>query len=449
MIPALAKSWEYLDNGKTLQFKLRDDVKFSTGDPFTAADVEFSLARNAEKNMPVAAQLTQNYSGYEVIDDYTFNFYFPAVNVQFLPQTCANMPIVSKAYYNRVGEDAYIDKPVCTGPYKVVDWAEGQYIDLTYNEYWWGDKPQIENARYLVAPDGATRVAMLQAGEVDLINQCPGASITTLENAGFARADITMPHDIIVWFDLLSPDTPWQDVRVRQAINYAIDKEAIIDNMICGAAQEGVWLLPYELGYDPSLKPAYPLDLAQAQQLMADAGYADGFDFPMVYPTWTEWGAALADYLASALAQININVELTGISAFPDFADKWASKHNAYVAGEELPPPMNLLFDCGWPGNPEVVINLTNALCMQKDNCLWDNPEVYDLVMEALKTLDNDARAELAKQAYAIINEQLPMIPIVLEVTTYMMESNITYVASVGGMAAGPLNLVDLTVKAE
>jgi peptide/nickel transport system substrate-binding protein len=447
MIPALAKSWEYLDGGKTLQFKLRDDIKFSSGDPFTAADVEFSLARNAERNMPVAGQLTQNYSGYEVVDDYTFNFYFPKVNVQFLPQTCAMMPITSKTYYDRVGEDAYIDMPVCTGPYKIVDWQEGQYIDLAYNEYWRGDKPQILEAHYVVAFDGATRVAMLQAGEVDLINQCPGANVTTLEDAGFARVDIAVFHDIVVWFDLLTPDTPWSDVRVRQAINYAIDKEAIIDSMLCGPAQEGVWLRPYELGYDPSLKPAYPLDLAKAQQLMADAGYAEGFDFPIAYAAWMEWGSALADYLASALAQININVELTGISAFPDFADKWASMHNAYVAGEELPPTMNLLFDVGWPGNPEVCINLTNALYMEKDNCLWDNAEVYDLVAEALQTLDNDARAALAKQAYAIINEELPMIPIVLEVAVTMMESNITYTASVGGMTAGPLNLIDLTVE--
>jgi peptide/nickel transport system substrate-binding protein len=296
-------------------------------------------------------------------------------------------------------------------------------------------------ASFLAAPDGATRVAMLQAGEVDMITQTPWTNVGPLEDEGFARVDVQMPHDVALQFDLLDPSVPWADVKVRQAINYAIDKEALIDSLFGGVPQEGVWLLPWELGYDPSLKPAYPYDLEMAQQLMEEAGYADGFDMPVYYPTFMEWATDLADYLTSALQAININVELVGLSTFPEFMGTIEDLHKG------VGDPSVILFDFGWPGNPEPVINLTNGFYMEKGNTLYDNPEVYDLISEALATLDNDARAELVSQAYAIINDDLPFVPICLEVATTMMKSNMEYKKSVGGMAAGPANLIDLTVE--
>ena len=441
MTPVLAESWTFLEDGKILEFKLKQDVVFSSGDPFTAADVEFSLSRHKEKNMPIIAQLSQNFDRLEIVDDYTIRFHFPAVNVQFLPQTGPNMFITSKAYYDSVGEEGYLEQPVGTGPYKIVDWQEGQYVEIAYNELYRGEKPQVESARFLAAPDGATRVAMLQAGEVDMITQTPWTSVATLEAEGFNRVDVPMPHDIALQFALLDPSVPWADVRVRQAINYAIDKEALINQLFGGVPQEGVWLLPWELGYDPSLKPAYPYDLAKAQQLMEEAGLADGFTMPIVYASFMEWGTDLADYISSALAAINIQVELTGVSTMPEFMGTVEDLHKG------VGDPVVFLFDFGWPGNPEPVINLTNGFYMEKGNTLYDNPGVYDLVSQALETTDNDARAELVSQAYATINEDLPFVPICLEVATTMMTSNIEYEKSVGGMAAGPANLIDLTVN--
>jgi peptide/nickel transport system substrate-binding protein len=441
MVPVLAESWQFLDDGLTLEFKLREDVVFSSGPPLTAADVEFSLARHREKNMPIIAQLSQNFDSLEVVDDHTIRFHFPAVNVQFLPQTCPNMFITSKAYYDRVGEEGYLQQPVGTGPYKIVDWKEGQYVNIAYNELYRGDKPQIEEASFLSAPDGATRVAMLQAGEVDMITQTPWTQVSSLEDAGYARVDVQMPHDIALQFDLLDPSVPWNDVKVRQAINYAIDKDALINQLFGGVPQEGVWLLPWELGYDSSLKPAYPYDLAKAKQLMEEAGLADGFTMPLVYASFMEWGSDLADYISNALAAINIKVELTGVSTMPEFMGTVEDLHKG------VGDPVVFLFDYGWPGNPEPVINLTNGFYMDKGNTLYDNPEVYDLISQALSTIDDEARGKLVSQAYTIINDDLPFVPICLEVATTMMTSDISYEKSVGGMAAGPANLIDLTVS--
>jgi len=446
MIGALAESWSLSADGKTLEFKLRKGVKFSSGDEFKAADVEFSLARNKEKNMPIASQLTQNFDRIEVVDDSTVRFHFPATNIQFLPQTCANMNIISKAYYDKVGEDAYLKNPVGTGPYKITDWKEGQYIDVAYNDKYRGKKPQIQTARFLSARDSSTRVAMLQAGEVDLIQQVPGSNIAALEAAGFKRVDIQQPHVICIIMDLLSPNTPWSNIKVRQAMNYAIDKESLIKTIFGSAAQKASWLLPWELGYDASLNPSYPYDLTKAKTLMKEAGYENGFDLPLAYASWMEWGRDLSDYLASAPKAININVKLTGLNEMPAFMGTIEDLHKAYVTGKPTTPSC-FLFDTGWPGNPEVVIDLTNGFYMEKGNTLYDNKEVYALVKQALQTVDNAARGELAKKAYKIINADLPHIPIVLEVQTNMMKSNITYTPDTGSMARGPSNLWELSVK--
>lgn len=131
-------------------------------------------------------------------------------------------------------------------------------------------------------------------------------------------------------------------MKVRQAINYAIDKEALINKLFGGVPKEGVWLESWELGYDASLKPAYAYDLAKAKQLMKDAGKADGFTMPLYYATFMEWGADLADYISSALAAINIKVELTGVSTMPEFMGTVEDLHKG--KGK----PVVFLFDYGW-----------------------------------------------------------------------------------------------------
>jgi ABC-type transport system substrate-binding protein len=450
LIGLLAEDWSWSADGKTLTVNLRHDVVFSTGDPFTSADVLFSLDRHLEKNMPVIAQFSpeQGVEGYEADGDYTVVFHFSKVNVQFVPQTLTNTGIISKTYYDRVGEDAYIALPVGTGPYKIDSWAEGQYVDLVYNDKYRGDKPQIDSAHFVVYGTPATGVAMLEAGEVDMVSQVPGASITTLEDEGYNRIDILQAHALALQFNLLSDDAPWNDVRVRQAINYAIDKESLAEAMIAGPIEEGTWAFPTAPWYDPSLKPAYDYDLAMARQLMEDANYADGFVFPVTYNA-TETLTPLADYLASALDQINITVELTSVSGMPELMPAIAAVHNARLNGEEVPStPGAFLCSTGWPGNPEVSIDLTNSFYWGKDNTLFYDEDITALIDQVLSTLDDETRWDIARQAWAAINALLPEIPIGVEYQVSFSTPNITYTKThIGGMNMGPTQLVDLTVS--
>lgn len=446
VVPWLAESWEWSADGTALTMNLRKDVKFSDGSPMTCADVLFSINREAVTDMAVADQLNpaQGYSGSECTTDYTFVVHYTKPSAQFIGQTLGmGLLVVSKAQFDAVGEDEFMKNPIGTGPYKVSDWAEGQYVDLVPNEYYWGLPAKFSKAHFISAPDEAGRISMLQAGEVDMITQISGANLPTLVDAGFNRFDVAQAHDIVLIFDLVNPNLPWANIKVRQAIDYALDQDAVIKTIFNGQFQKPVWLMPWELGYKEAYGQAdLGYDLDKAKQLMADAGYADGFEMPLTYAAFMEWGPTLLDYVTAQLEQLNIKVVPTGLTDFMEFMGAMTSLHAPHTEGGSV-----FLFDVGWPGNPDPSINLTNCCFSGKNNSLYFRDDLDKLITSAITTIDDTQRAALISQAYDIIVADYPVVPISLEVATAIAKPNVTYTKSYGGMGAGPAKLVDLTMK--
>jgi peptide/nickel transport system substrate-binding protein len=446
IIPWLAKDWEWSEDGTTLTLYLREDVVFSDGTAMTADDVVFSINRHQINNLSVSSQLTesQGYLGVDSSDDYTVNIHFSAPSAQFIGQTLGSgIYVISSEQYAEYGYDNadYPAIPVGTGPYKISDWAEGQYVDLVPNDLYWGDEPNFASARFIPATDESTKIAMLQAGEVDMITQVNGANIPTLEAAGYSRWDVEQAHNIVLIFDLVDETLPWNDIKVRQAIDYVIDQDAVIETIFNGQHKTAVWLKEWELGYQPEFSEAtLGYDVAEAQQLMADAGYADGFEMPLTYAAFMEWGTTLTDYLTAQLELINITVVPTGISDFMEFMDAQNNLHDPHTEGGCV-----FLFDVGWPGNPDPIINLTNGFYGGKSNCLYYRSDLDEIIDEALRTVDDAARADLITQAYEIITADMPVVPLMLEVSTSISVASVVYTKSYGGMGAGPIKLCDLT----
>jgi peptide/nickel transport system substrate-binding protein len=446
IVPWLAESWEWSEDGKSLTMNLRQDVVFSDGTPMTCADVLFSIEREAVNNMAVGAQLNpaQGYAGSECADEYTFVVNYTAPSAQFMGQTLGmGLYVVSKAQFDEVGEEEFMMNPIGTGPYKISGWEEGQYIDLVPNELYWGEKAKFSLAHFVPAPDEAGRIGMLQAGEVDLITQVSGTNIPTLKQAGFNRIDIPQAHDIVLIFDLMNPNHPWSDLKVRQAIDYAIDQDAVIETIFNGQPKPAVWLRDWELGYQPEFgEAALGYDLAEAQRLMAEAGYEDGFEMPVTYAAWMEWSTTLLDYITAQLELINITVVPTGLTDFMEFMGAMEQWHAPHTEGGSV-----FLFDVGWPGNPDPSINLTNGFYSGKPNSLYYTDDLDALVKQVIETIDDDARAPLITQAYQIIAADHPVVPICLEVATGMSAANVVYTKSYGGMGASPAKLCDLTIE--
>jgi ABC-type transport system substrate-binding protein len=342
--------------------------------------------------------------------------------------------------------------PVGTGPYKIKSWTSDVSLEVEYNDKYRGDKPEIESATFLVYSSPANGVAMLEAGEVDLLSQAPGSSIDELELAGYNSIPVVQPHALALVFNLLGYGVqPWDDVRVRQAINYAINKDALKGSMICGPIQDGTWVLPLSTWYPEyeakGLDPSYAYNKTQAEALLTAAGYGGGgFSLNITYLA-TETVTPLAEYLTGALADIGITVNLNGIAGMPDFMGSIAGVHNTYFGGNITGTPATpnaFLYDPGWPGNPEVAIDLTNGFYAGKDNTLFDNTGINDLVDQVLTTLTDSTRYGLAADAWEDIDTLLPAIPIGQEVQTNFSKATVVYIKSVGGMTQGPRQLVDL-----
>ena len=178
LIPGLA-SWTLSKDGKTITFHLRHGVKFHTGDEMTADDVIFSHERR-KKRTPIYRIRLKTLKKVEKIDKYTVRFEFTEPALGFL--SARGLYIVSKAYYDRVGEKTFTQHPVGTGPYKFVTYSPGQYIDVERFDGYWGKLPQVKRARFLITKEPTTRVAQLRAGEVDMIMNTPWPQVSALRS---------------------------------------------------------------------------------------------------------------------------------------------------------------------------------------------------------------------------------------------------------------------------
>lgn len=421
--PGIA-TWEILEGGTVFEFTLREGVEFHSGDPLTTADVEFSHNRSMEYSF-IYGVFMSNLDRLEVVDDYTIRFVFKSPDILFLPMHM--LLIVSKSYYDRVGEEVFHSDPVGTGPYKYVDWVPGQYIDLVANEDYWGGEPSAKEVRLLFVKEDATRAAMLQAGEVDLICDTPWEVGTQLEEEGFKLAKIGS-NNIAITFHTLNPDVPWYDKRVRQAIAYAIDREAIVNDLFQGIPQLNAWLAPGEIGYDPDLEP-YPYDTEKAQELLAEAA-ADGvfvpnneggFDMPLYYVVGaTAQEKEVAEAVALYLNAVGIKCDVEGVDAgqMSDNQRSWHEDTTAEAVFVGTPAVAN---------QPDPVRGLSLVFHSSSPICTHFFDEVDALIDEALVTIDDTARGELIKQCFEILNDEMPNIQILTAVRIYAMQPDVEF----------------------
>ena len=260
--PRLAKSWEDMGNG-TWRFKLNSGVTFSNGNAMTSADVAHSLARI--KSDKVSCEIGAKYFGgieltTNVVDDLTIDI--TSVPAQpILPLLMSTVTVTP----SDAPMDAYVDTPVGTGPYIFKEYARGQYIKLDANPNYWGDKPKVQNATYIFRSDSAVRSAMVAAGEADI------APNIALQDATDPAMDYSYPNSETVYMRVDNNIAPLNDLRVRQAMNYAVDREAFIGTILANGTILATGMTPPStIGYNHELKP-FPFDPDKAKSLLAEA----------------------------------------------------------------------------------------------------------------------------------------------------------------------------------
>jgi peptide/nickel transport system substrate-binding protein len=420
--PGLATSWKMSPDGKEIEFTLRKGVKFHSGDLLTAKDVAFSFERLRTKN-PLGKTRLKSMERFEVIDDYHFKIYLKVPDVTFIPNR-GNAAIVSKSYYDRVGEDEFMKHPVGTGPYKFVRHVPGEYVDIERFEDYWGKKPSVEEARFLFVPEGSTRVAKLKAGEADIIADCPYPMVKDIQKYPGLKIIKFSPFQptISVNFATRNTNTPWHDKRVRLAIAYAIDCDAIVNNVLQGIPDRWVFLAPHELGYDPDLK-RYPYNPQKARELLAEAGYPQGFDLKLYWPITGRYPMAreVAEVIAAYLETVRIRTKLIG----QEWAAFMQGARAAKAAGAEA--EYVSIFPTPRSGGPDPTYFLQLAFSSDGMFSVYYNPEVDKIIAEARTIVNDTKRGELIKKAVKIIHEDVASIPIFTMVAVYAMKANIDF----------------------
>jgi peptide/nickel transport system substrate-binding protein len=282
IVGELAESWRALDD-RTWQLKLRRGVSFHNGEPFNAEAVRFTFQRvlNPEQKSPNRATVSE-VERVDVVDDLTVNLVLRSPYAPFLARLI-DFPMVPPRYTAERGNQGLALRPVGTGPFRFVELVKDDHMIVEAFDKHWRGQPRVKRIVFKPIPEPFTRTAALRNGEVDLITTVPPNIAVELERVAGVRVQ-RVPSTWQIYLGLNAFKKPLSDVRVRQALNYATDVDAIIKNVMDGNGRrlEGPFT-PNVFGFDPSVR-GYAPDPARARRLLAEAGYPDGADVTLDAP---------------------------------------------------------------------------------------------------------------------------------------------------------------------
>jgi peptide/nickel transport system substrate-binding protein len=417
--PALAKSWKWADP-VTLEFELRPGVKFSNGDPFTAADVVYTVQLATDPKAGIA--VPSNFSwmaGAEAIDDLHVRIKLKKPFPAAMEYVSFVLPIEPKAYREKVGPEGYAKAPIGIGPYRITKVDGINEIDMVRNENYYADSPKGRPAigRLVIkeVADASTELTSLLSGQADWIWQFSPDQFDKLNSVPTIKA-MRGQSMRIVFLDLdaagrTGADNPLTKLKVRQAIFHAVDRDKIAKELVQGGAivPDGP-CYPTQFGCDTSAEVKYPYDPAKAKQLLAEAGYPNGFDTELVHAIVPQWAAAVQNYLNA----VGIRARLTTLQAGA-----------AVQRSEDGKTP---LYGSSWGSYS---INDVSAIMPyffsgNVDDYARD-PEVTKLLVEAGTMTNPDDRKKNYSAALKRITEQAYWMPISSWVNTYAMSKNLNF----------------------
>jgi len=421
VVPGLAESWAISKDGLKYTFKLRKGVSFHDGTPLNAEAVKFSIERqiipehpfNKLGKYPFANYFFGNVKAVEAVDPQTVEFILKEPRASFLAVlTAGAASIVSPTAVRKLGVD-YPLTPVGTGPFKFVAWDRGQRVVLEKNAGYWKHPVKIDRVIYRPIVEGQARLTELLTGALDLIVDTPPDFVPQLESN--PKVMVLKQVGVHVWYlGINNQKKPFDDKRVRQALNYAVNKEALVRDVLkgTGSFSRGP-VLPNTWGADAALK-AYPYDPERAKKLLAEAGYPSGFSTTLWVPesgSGMQLPVAMSTVIQSNLKAVGVNVALQTME-WGAYLAKLRTKEQdlfalSWMAGNEDPDLVMypLLHSSQWtPNGP--------------NRALYKNEKYDDLLHQARLTTDQKKRAELYREAQRILVDDAPWVFVDHEIQT-------------------------------
>jgi peptide/nickel transport system substrate-binding protein len=413
IIPGLAESWTISKDGLQYTFKLRSGIKFHDGTPLTAEAVKFSIERQVNPEHPAhklgkypfANFFFGNVKAVEALSNERVAFLLKEPRASFLAiLTAGAASIVSPAAVMKSGPD-YVLHPVGTGPFKFVSWDRGQRVVLEKNPSYWKFPVKLDRVIYRPIVEDQARLTELLTGTLDLIVGVPADYVSQLEGGG--KVGVLKQVGAHVWYlGINNQKKPFDDKRVRQALNYAVNKDAIVRDVLKGTGTPSRGpVLPNTWAADATLK-AYPYDPERARKLLAEAGYPNGFSTTLWVPesgSGMQSPVAMSTVMQSNLKAVGVNVTLQTME-WGAFLAKLRSKEQelfalSWMAGTEDPDMVMypLLHSSQWtPNGP--------------NRAMYKNPRFDDLLQQARVTTDQARRASLYKEAQRILVDDAPWV---------------------------------------
>ncbi|MCB0036847.1 MAG: ABC transporter substrate-binding protein [Anaerolineales bacterium] len=405
--PALAESWDISQDGRIYTFNLRPNVFFHNGEPFNADAVLFSWQR-AQLSETSNAQAWAAAETVEVIDDLTFVVTTAAPDPFFLTKVAQYWAIVPPGYIGREGEEGFAAAPVGTGPFMFVEAQPNDFVRLRANpNYWDPNLPKLQSLTFRFITDPEARRTGLRNGSLHIVKSVTAEDADALYL--LTNVDIiNYPQDQIYYIAFNNQTTgansPLADPQVRQALNYAVNRQAITNELFDRYAQPANSLFtPLNFGFDNTLT-RFTYDPLLAQSLLEEAGYASGFTVEFVCPdmSFTNFNE-VCEMVQADLATIGINANLTFIS--PDIY------FESYDNGEL--PPLAGNQTAGQGG--EIYDRLQNLL--GENQPLWSDPDLTPLVIQLKDTAAQTARASLYADIQPLLIENPPFLYLYTPVT--------------------------------
>ncbi len=408
----LATKWEMSRDGLTWTVQLRKGVKFHDGVEVTAKDAKFSieLAMLPESVSSLSSDLRKTIKQIEVKDPYTLviqcrkpSMFFPSILSEL--ETTVSL-IVPKEYYERVGKDQFMKKPIGSGPYKWHSQVVGSSIKLEATARHWRDGvPRFKYVTFLVIPEESTRIAMLKTGQAD-IARVGREGMKEILDAGL-RIISKKDASTIVFMCAMQWATPaFGDIRFRKALNLAIDKGAIIKNIFGGRATQ-IAQFPdpniFACGGDPTLKP-YPYDPQEARRLIKEGGY-DGYEFMM--PSFSRSGVPefsnVVETVVGYWQKIGLKPKIF-VSEYVSYRESWrAKKIQNHVVGTELFTNP----ECG-----SLLSRTEEKYGSLESRTILNNPKMDEFYKRANSTLDMAEVVKIMGEIYRYSYDQYLMTPI-------------------------------------
>lgn len=399
--PLLAESVEPNEDGTVFTLHLRKDVKFHDGTDFDANAVKVNLERVLDKSNALARyNQFSRIQAIDVVEPHVVRItlsepFSPFINALAHPSAM----MISPAALEKWGKDITFH-PVGTGPFKFVEWKPAESLKMEkFDGYWQDGYPKVDSLTFRTVNDNNTRAAVLQTGEVDVAYPVPYEQAKRLQSSDKLEV-VAAPSIIARYLSMNVQHKPFDDVRVRQAINYAINKEALAKVAFSGYAFPSQGVVPKGVAYAHKIDP-WPYDPAKAKELLKEAGYADGFSTTL-WSAYNDGTAAKAvQFLQQQLAQV-------GIKASVELLESGQRVQRVQQAKEAKEAPIRMYY-AGWSastGEADWALRplLTTGAWPPAFNntAYYSNEQVDKNIIEALKTTNEDAKTKL----YADAQEQ-------------------------------------------